>query len=117
MTQLTEAEWKRVLPLLGNFKPERRQAAHNRLVKGWTLAKSGALYGYSRQDVNIIVNAVLRKHGQLNEMPDEPAIPAGWMRIQFLVPRSRVSEVRRVVEALCPQPQLAKRVTRKGGRR
>jgi hypothetical protein len=48
MTQLTGAEWKRVLPLLGNFKPERRQAAHNRLVKGWTLAKSGALYGYSR---------------------------------------------------------------------
>lgn len=117
MTQLTEAEWKRVLPLLGNFKPERRQAAHNRLVKGWTLAKSGALYGYSRQDVNIIVNAVLRKHAQLNEMPDEPAIPPGWTRIQFLVPRSRVSEVLRVVEALYPHPQLAKHVTRKGRRR
>lgn len=113
MSQLTEQEWKRVLPLLDNHKPERRQAAYNRLVKGLTLAKSGELYGYSRQDVNIIVNAVLRKHAKLMSMPDPPPVPRGWLRIELVVPRRHVSEVRRVVEALYPQPVAVTRTAPK----
>jgi hypothetical protein len=104
MPQLTEEEWKRVLPLLSNIKPERQQAAYNRLVKGMTMAKSGELYGYSRQDVNIIVNRVLDKHTKLASMPDKPKPPRGWVALEFFIPRSQVEEVRRVVEAMCPQP-------------
>ena len=107
MPQLTEQEWKRVLPLLDNIKPERRQSAYNRLVKGMTLVKSGELYGYSRQDVNLIVNAVLRKHAKLMSMPESPPPPRGWTRIEFMVPRRHVDEIRRVVEALYPQPKAA----------
>ncbi len=104
MPQLTEQEWKRLLPLLDNIKVERRQTAYNRLVQGMTLAKSGEVYGYSRQDVNILANAVLRKHAKLNSMPEPSAAPRGWIRVEFVVPRRHVDDVRRVIEALYPQP-------------
>lgn len=105
MPQLTDAEWKRVLPLLENIKPERQQAAYNRLVKGMTLVKSGELYGYTRQDVNIIVNRVMQKHEKLATMPDKPKPPRGWIAVEFFIPRNQVDEVRRVVDAMCPQPR------------
>lgn len=105
MPQLTEEEWKRLLPLLDNIKPERQQAAYNRLVKGMTLVKSGELYGYSRQDVNIIVNRVMEKHAKLASMPDKPKPPRGWVAVEFVIPRNQIDDVRRVVEAMCPQPQ------------
>jgi TrfB plasmid transcriptional repressor len=105
MSHLTEQEWKRLLPLLENVKAERRQAAYNRLVKGMTLVKAGELYGYSRQDVNIIANLVLRKHAKLLSMPAPAAVPPGWVRVEFLVPRRHVDDVRRVVEAMHPPPQ------------
>ena len=107
MPQLTEQEWKRVLPLLNNIKPERRQAAYNRMVKGMTLVKAGEAYGYSRQDVNIIVHRVLDKHAKLMSMPEPEPTPRGWIRIELLVPRRQVDEVRRVVAALCPPPEPA----------
>ena len=105
MPQLTEQEWKRLLPLLDNVKPERREAAYNRLVKGMTLVKAGELYGYSRQDVNIIANLVLRKHAKLLSLPEQAPLPRGWTRVEFVVPRRHVDDVRRVVEAMHPPPQ------------
>lgn len=104
MPQLTEQEWKRLLPLLDNVKVERRQAAYNRLVKGMTLVKAGELYGYSRQDVNIISNLALRKHAKLLSMPAPAPVPSGWIRVEFVVPRRHVDDVRRVVEAMHPPP-------------
>lgn len=104
MPQLTEEEWKRLLPLLENIKPERQHAAYNRLVRGMTLARAGELYGYSRQDVNIIVNQVLKHHEKLAATPEKPKPPRGWITVEFVVPQKQVDEVRRVVEALCPQP-------------
>lgn len=107
MPQLTEQEWKRLLPLLDNIKPERQQAAYNRMVKGMTLVKAGELYGYTRQDVNTIVQRVLDKHAKLMSMPEPVPVPRGWIRVEFLVPRRQVDEVRRVVAAMCPQPEPA----------
>jgi hypothetical protein len=105
MPQLTEEDWKRLLPLLNNIKPERQQAAFNRLVKGMTLAKSGELYGYSRQDVNYLVNVMLEKHAKLNSMPEKPKPPRGWVAVEFFVPKNHVDDVRRVVQAMYPQPK------------
>lgn len=107
MSQLTEEEWKRLLPLLSNIKPERQQAAYNRLVKGMTLVKAGELYGYTRQDVNTIVQRVLDKHAKVQSMPEPAPTPRGWIRVEFLVPRRQVDEVRRVVAAMCPQPETS----------
>jgi hypothetical protein len=104
MPRLTEEEWQRLLPLLKNIDVNRQQAAYNRLVKGLTLVKAGEAYGYSRQDVNIIVNAVMRWYDKLMSMPEKPAPPRGWVRVEFFVPRRHVEEVRRVVDALYPQP-------------
>lgn len=105
MAQLTEEEWRRVLPLLHNIKPERQQAAYNRLVKGMTYMKAGELYGYTRQDVNTIVQSVLRKHAQVMSMPQAAPVPRGWIRVEFVVPRRKVDEVRRVVNAMCARPE------------
>jgi hypothetical protein len=107
MAQLTEQEWKRLLPLLDNIKPERQQAAYNRLVKGMTLVKAGELYGYTRQDVNTIVQRVLDKHGKLMSMPHAAPVPRGWIKVEFLLPRRQVDEVRRVIAAMCPPPEPA----------
>lgn len=104
MGQLTEQEWRRVLPLLENVKPERQQAAYRRLVQGMTLAKAGEPYGYSRQDVNTLSNAVLRKHAKLADEPQKFSLPSGWTRVTFVVPRRHLAELRRVIEALYPQP-------------
>lgn len=104
MAQLTEQEWERVLPLLENVKAERRQAAYNRLVKGMTLAKAGEPYGYTRQDVSELASRVLDKHAKLTSIP-QPAAPRGWVRIELVVPRRHVIDVRRMVEALYPPPQ------------
>ena len=104
MGQLTEQEWKRVLPLLENIKPERQQAAYNRLVKNMTLVKAGEPYGYSRQDVNKLCDSVLRKHAKLMNEPEKFSVPSGWTRVTFVVPRRHLAEVRRIVEALHPQP-------------
>lgn len=105
MAQLTDEEWQRLLPLLHNIKPERQQAAYNRLVKGMTYVKAGELYGYSRQDVNTIVQSVLKKHAQVMSMPQTGPVPRGWIRVEFVVPRRKVDEVRRVVAAMCAQPE------------
>lgn len=113
MPQLTEQEWKRVLPLLDNIKPERRQAAYNRMVTGMTLVKAGEPYGYTRQDVNTIVHRVLDKHAKLMSMPEPAPTPRGWIRIELVVPRRQVDEVRRVVAAMCPQPEPAPSATEK----
>lgn len=105
MPTLTEHEWKRVEPLLGNIDARRRAAAYNRLVKGMTLAAAGEPYGYSRQDVALIVRAVLKWREKLDALPDRPQPPKGWVAVEFVVPRHRVDDVRRVVEALCPPPK------------
>lgn len=107
MPQLTEQEWKRLLPLLDNYKVERRQTAYNRLVKGMTLAKSGEAYGYSRQDADKLARAVLGKHAKLNSLPEPPPMPSGWTRAEFVVPGRHVEDVRRVIEALYPLPKPA----------
>jgi hypothetical protein len=44
---------------------------------------------------------------KLNSIPDKPLPPRGWVAVEFFVPRAQVDEVRRVVEALCPQPKAA----------
>lgn len=70
-----------------------------------TLVKSGELYGYSRQDVNIIANLVPRKHAKLLSMPEPTPVPRGWIRVELVVPRRHVNDVRRVVAAMYPLPQ------------
>ena len=105
MSTLTEQEWKRVEPLLKNIDVNRQRAAYNRLVCGMTLAAAGEPFGYSRQDVNLIVKAVLKWYDKLNSMPDKPKPPKGWVAVEFFVPRNRVDDARRVIEALYPQPQ------------
>ena len=105
MPQLTEQEWKRLLPLLKNIDINRQQAAYSRLVEGVTLVRAGEPFGYSKQDVNYIVKAVMRWWEKLNSMPDKPTPPRGWVAIELFVPRNHVDEVRRVVEALYPQPK------------
>lgn len=105
MSTLTEQEWKRVQPLLKNIDVRRQEAAYNRLVKGETLVKAGEPYGYSRQDVNLIVKAVMKWYEKLNSMPDKPQPPKGWVTVEFFVPRNHVVDVRRVVEAMYPQPK------------
>jgi hypothetical protein len=102
MALLTEHEWERVLPLLRNIDPKRQQAAYNRLVLGMTLVEAGAPFGYSKQNVDIACKAVMRWVDKLNSVPDKPTPPPGWVAVEFMVPRSRVDEVRRVVEAMCP---------------
>jgi len=114
MSSLTEQEWKRLLPLLKNIDPNRQQAAYNRLVLGTTLVKAGELYGYSRQDVNLIVKAVMKWYEKLNSMPDKPKPPKGWVTVEFFVPRNHVPDVRRVVEAMYPQPKPAPEAKEKG---
>jgi hypothetical protein len=104
MSSLTEQEWKRVQPLLKNIDIHRQEAAYNRLVKGMTLAKAGEPYGYSRQDVNLIVMAVMKWYEKLNALPEKPKPPKGWVAVEFFVPRNHVVDVRRVVEAMYPQP-------------
>ncbi|HEY2927991.1 hypothetical protein [Piscinibacter sp.] len=104
MPQLTEQEWKRLLPLLKNIDINRQQAAYSRLVQGTTLVKAGEPFGYSMQDVHYIVKTVMRWWEKLNSLPDKPMPPRGWVAIELFVPRNHVDEVRRVVEALYPQP-------------
>ena len=103
MPQLTEQEWKRLVPLLKNIDINRQQAAYGRLVQGLTLIKAGEPFGYSMQDVHYIVKTVMRWWEKLNSLPDKPAPPRGWVVIELAVPRKHVDEVRRVVEALYPQ--------------
>jgi hypothetical protein len=107
MPTLTDPEWRRVAPLLKNIEVNRQQAAYNRLVLGMTLVQSGESFGYSKQDVNIICKAVMKWWDKLNSIPDKPLPPRGWVAVEFFVPRAQVDEVRRVVEALCPQPKAA----------
>lgn len=116
MSLLTEQEWERVLPLLRNIDPKRQQAAYNRLVLGMTLVEAGAPFGYSKQNVDVACKAVMRWVDKLNSVPDKPKPPPGWVAVEFMVPRSRVDEVRRVVEALCPPPvtSAGKSAARKG---
>ena len=109
MPFLTEQEWNRVLPLLGNIDSKRQQAAYNRLVLGMTLVDAGAPFGYSKQAVDGIVKAVLRWQEKLNGVSDKPKPPPGWVTVEFVVPRKKVDEVRRVVEAICPAPQVPSR--------
>lgn len=106
MPTLTEQQWKQVEPLLRNIDARRQAAAYNRLVKGMTLAAAGEPYGYSRQDVALIVKAVMRWRDKLAGLPDRPRPPRGWVAVEFIVPRHRVEDVRRVVEALYPQPRI-----------
>jgi hypothetical protein len=101
---LTEQDWHRLVPLLKNIDINRQQAAYNRLVIGMTLVQAGKPFGYSKQDVYAIVKAVLRWWDKLTSLPDRPKPPRGWVAVEFFLPRARVDEVRRVVEALCPQP-------------
>jgi hypothetical protein len=89
------------VPLLKNIHPKRQRAAYNRLVLGWTLVSSGEPFGFSKQDVAMIAKAVLRWWGRLQEAPERPEAPPGWVAVQFFVPRQRVDDVRRVVDALC----------------
>ena len=62
---LTEGDWRRLEPLLQNIHPKRQRAAYNRLVLGWTLVSAGEPFGLSKQDVAMIVKAVLRWWGRL----------------------------------------------------
>ena len=105
MPQLAEQEWKRLVPLLKNIDINRQQAAYSRLVLGTTLIKAGEPFGYSTQDVHYIVKTVMRWWEKLNSLPSKPAPPRGWVAIELCVPRKHVDEVRRVVEALHPQPK------------
>lgn len=107
MSTLTEQEWKRVEPLLKNIDVNRQHAAYNRLVCGMTLAAAGEPFGYSRQDVNLIVKAVLKWYEKLNSMPDKPKAPKGWVAVEFFVPRNHVEDARRVIEAMYPPPVAA----------
>jgi hypothetical protein len=107
MPILTDPEWQRVAPLLKNIDVNRQLAAYNRLVLGMTLVQSGEPFGYSKQDVSTICKAVMKWWDKLNSIPDKPLPPRGWVAVEFLVPRNQVDEVRRVVEALCPQPKAA----------
>ena len=110
MPQLTEQEWKRLVPLLRNIDINRQQAAYSRLVQGTTLVKAGEPFGYSTQDVHYIVKTVMRWWEKLNSLPSKPTPPRGWVALELFVPRNHVDEVRRVVEALYPQPKaIAKR--------
>ena len=112
MPQLTEQEWKRLVPLLKNIDINRQQAAYSRLVLGTTLVKAGEPFGYSTQDVYYIVRTVMRWWDKLNSLPAKPALPRGWVSLELVVPRHHVDEVRRVVDALYPQPKAS--VRRKG---
>jgi len=112
MPQLSEQEWKRLVPLLKNIDINRQQAAYSRLVLGTTLVKAGEPFGYSTQDVYYIVRTVMRWWEKLNSLPAKPALPRGWVALELVVPRNHVDEVRRVVEALYPQPKAS--VRRKG---
>ena len=98
---LTEGDWRRLEPLLKNIHPNRQRAAYHRLVLGWTLVSSGEPFGLSKQDVAMIVKAVLRWWGRLQEVPEGAEAPPGWVAVQFFVPRQRVDDIRRVVDALC----------------
>ena len=109
MPRLTEQEWKRLAPLLKNIDINRQQAAHSRLVQGTTLVKAGEPFGYSTQDVYYIVKTVMRWWDKLNSLPSKPAPPRGWVALELFVPRNHVDEVRRVVEALYPQPRVTTR--------
>lgn len=104
MSQLTDDEWQRVAPLLKNIDENRQAAAYNRLVKGMTFAAAGQPWGYSRQDVYHVVKSVLDWYDRLNTTPDKPRPPKGWVSLEVFVPRNRVDEVRRIVEAMCPLP-------------
>src|SRR5438034_1695688 len=105
MPQLTEQEWKRLVPLLKNIDINRQQAAYSRLVQGTTLVKAGEPFGYSTQDVYYIVKTVMRWWEKLTSLPSKPAPPRGWVALELFVPRNHVDEVRRVVAALYPQPR------------
>jgi hypothetical protein len=113
MSVLTEHDWARVLPLLRNIDPKRQQAAYNRLVLGMTLVEAGAPFGYSKQNVDVACKAVMRWLDKLNSAPDKPTPPPGWVAVEFVVPRNRVDEVRRVVEAMCPAPATSASSSRK----
>jgi hypothetical protein len=106
MPQLTESEWQRLVPLLRNIDINRQQAAYLRIVQGHTLAESGSMFGYSPQDVSFIVKSVMRWWEKLNSMPDKPKPPRGWVALELIVPRKHVDDVRRVVEALYPHPEV-----------
>jgi len=65
-----------------------------------------------RQQTDALVGHLLRPclvrmrwWEKLNSIPDKPTPPRGWVAIELFVPRSHVDEVRRVVEALYPQPK------------
>jgi hypothetical protein len=104
VSRLTEQEWRRLEPLLQNIKPDRQEAARRRLVEGLTLSAAGEPFGYSKSDVSYIVKLVLRWWEKLGNLPEKPKPPAGWTVVELMVPRRRVDEVRRLVEALYPRP-------------
>jgi hypothetical protein len=101
---LTDSDWRRLEPLLKNIDPGRQLAAYNRLVLGQTLVESGVHGPFSKQDVAMIVKAVLRWWERLHEVPQAPKPPRGWVAMQLYVPRQRVDDVRRIVDALCGPP-------------
>lgn len=115
MPQLSEGDWARLTPLLKNMDAARQQAAYNRLVVGMTYAAAGAPFGYSRQDVSYLVRGVLRWWERLCEVPDKSPVPRGWVRLEFVVPRRKATEIRHLVEAALQSPAAAK-VARKGTR-
>lgn len=112
MTQLTENDWARLAPLLKNIDPNRQRAAYNRLVLGMTYAAAGEAFGYSRQDVNYVVRAVLRWWDRLAEVPDKSPVPRGCVRLEFDVPRRKAAEVRRLVESALQAQPAAKAVSK-----
>jgi transposase len=105
---LTDADWHRLEPLLRNIDPRRRQAAYSRLVLGSTLVEAGAVHGYSKQDVSMIVKAVLRWWERLQGIPEDAEAPPGWVAVRFFVPAGRVDDIRRVVDALCAPDNTSK---------
>ena len=46
----------------------------------------------------------MKWYEKLNSTPDKPQPPKGWVAVEFFVPRNHVVDVRRVVEAMYPQP-------------
>ena len=71
MPQLTEQEWKRLLPLLKNIDINRQQAAYSRLVLGTTLVRAGEPFGYSTQDVYYVVKTVMRWWDRFNSLAEQ----------------------------------------------
>lgn len=103
MARLTEKEWQQVLPFIARLKTQRRDAAYKHLVKGMSLARAGEAYGMNRQNVFSAVQVILRHQARLlaSGMSTNRPVPKGWVRMEVAVPRSQVSTLRKLIDALC----------------